>query len=259
MMPLRVMLDRGPPAFVPNAAFFAGAAGLSLDLSDKSTLYTDSARTTLVTTAGDLIGSPSDLSGNGKHPTQATSGARPAWQTTYAALDGVNDCWATPSINFTGTDKITVIVSLYVNNTTSDMVMELSSNLAAYAGAFYFVTGNDSGFTQSYISNSNGTNVPRGAGVARSLSQFDVFSGIHDIAGSISTAVLDRVAGTSSTASKGTGNFGNYPLYIGSRAGSTLYFSGRISRLIVIGRKLTAPEIAAAEAWCAAPVGVVLP
>ena len=60
-----------------------------------------------------------------------------------------------------------------------------------------------------------------------------VISASHDIAGSLSTIRRNSVAGTSATGSKGTGNYGNYPLYIGARAGSSLWFNGRLYQLVI--------------------------
>jgi len=58
---------------------------------------------------------------------------------------------------------------------------------------------------------------------------------------------------------QGEGNFGNYPLYIGARGGSGAFFSGRIYRLLIIGRSLTTTERATAKRWAAQPAGVTLP
>ena len=51
-------------------------------------------------------------------------------------------------------------------------------------------------------------------------------------------------------ADQGTGTYGNYPLYIGRRGGTTMPFNGRIYQLIVRGAASNAGQIAAGEAWC---------
>ncbi|MBP9131497.1 MAG: hypothetical protein KBF50_14610, partial [Steroidobacteraceae bacterium] len=66
-------------------------------------------------------------------------------------------------------------------------------------------------------------------------------------------------SGTSGTGEKGTGTFGNYPLYIGRRGGSSLPFSGRIYSLTILGRTANAAEITEAESYAAEKTGVVLP
>jgi hypothetical protein len=52
-----------------------------------------------------------------------------------------------------------------------------------------------------------------------------------------------------STADQGDGNFGNYPLYIGRRGGTTLPFNGHLYSLIVRGAATTATRIAQTERW----------
>jgi len=54
----------------------------------------------------------------------------------------------------------------------------------------------------------------------------------------------------SGTASAGTGNFGNHPLYIGRRNNASIPFNGRIYQLIVRGAASNDGQIAATEAWC---------
>jgi len=68
----------------------------------------------------------------------------------------------------------------------------------------------------------------------------------------IANKIYGRVNGTTYTnpVDIGTGNFGNYPLYIGRRGGTTLPFNGRIYQLIIRGAASNAGQIAAGEAWC---------
>ena len=47
----------------------------------------------------------------------------------------------------------------------------------------------------------------------------------------------------------GTGNYGNYPMYIGARAGTSLWFNGRLYGLVVAGKAASVSEIASTEAW----------
>ena len=49
--------------------------------------------------------------------------------------------------------------------------------------------------------------------------------------------------------SVGTGNYGNYPLYIGARAGTSLFYTGREYETIVLGRAVTATELTNTEGY----------
>ena len=85
-----------------------------------------------------------------------------------------------------------------------------------------------------------------------------VITSLHDISVDLSTFRRNGVAATSGVYDKGTGNFGNYALYIGRRGGTTLPFNGRIYSLTILGRTATAAEITAAESYAAGKCGVTL-
>jgi hypothetical protein len=71
----------------------------------------------------------------------------------------------------------------------------------------------------------------------------------------LSTLLRNGVAGTSGTGDKGAGNFGNYPLYIGSRAGTSLPFNGNLYSLIIRGAQSTDAQIAATESYSNSKTG----
>ena len=54
---------------------------------------------------------------------------------------------------------------------------------------------------------------------------------------------------SSSSGDQGSGNYGNYALYIGASAGTSLFFNGRLYGLVVAGKQASASEIASTEAW----------
>lgn len=241
-------------AFSPSASFFAGAQGFAYDLSDASKLYVDSARTVQVATAGDLIGSVSDLSGNGNHASQGTTSSKPAWQTTYAALDGFDDFWSIASLNFTATDKVTVVVGLRkLSDAAVGCVTELSTNAGTNSGAFVmfapFAPSND------YAMRANGTTPQTASKTGYAAPVSSVISGAGDIAGDSTVLRVNGAQVTAVGGDLGTGNLGNYPAYIGRRAGTSLPLNGRIYRMIVIGRLLNATELAQAERWCNTTTG----
>ncbi len=244
-------------AFSPSASFFAGAQGFAYDLSDASKLYVDSARTVQVATAGDLIGSVSDLSGNGNHASQATGASKPAWQTTYATFDGFDDFWSTASLNFTATDKVTVVAGVRkLSDAETGMILELSQNAGTNTNSFYLA---NSGATPNWAVNSRGSAAPASAvGSTGAAPNTAVVSAQCDISGDSLVIRGNGAQLSRSVADQGTGNYGNYPLYIGRRGGSSLPFNGRIYRMIVIGRLLNATELARAERWCALNTGVAL-
>jgi hypothetical protein len=87
-----------------------------------------------------------------------------------------------------------------------------------------------------------------------------ILTGIGDISGDTSTVRYDGTQVATSTGDQGTGNYLAYPLYIGARAGTSLFFNGHIYSLIVrFGPNLDATQIANAERWTALRNGVTLP
>jgi hypothetical protein len=112
-------------------------SGLNLWLKADGVLYTDSARTTLVTADGDPIGSASDSSGNNYHYSQATSGSRPTYKTSIVngqpvfRFDGSADY-------FDGPDHVSALTS-----GTFFCVVKLDADPPAYlqTGGFRYGSG----------------------------------------------------------------------------------------------------------------------
>lgn len=80
----------------PGDLFAASEAGSWYDPSDLSTLWKDTAGTSPVIAAGDLVARMDDKSGNGNHVSQATGALRPIFQldgqgNPYLLFDGVDD------------------------------------------------------------------------------------------------------------------------------------------------------------------------
>jgi hypothetical protein len=232
-----------------------GLQGLMLDLSKASSLYTDSTRTTLVSAAGDAIGSPSDLSPNANHPLQATSTKRPLWQTTYADFDGVDDVWATPVIDFSGTDAVTVVTAFRKTSDATTALLYEYGNVSSNAGSFGCFTSVGGAPIQSFARGSLGQSVST-AGFASPVTV------VHTLQQDISAPLLrQRINGgswTTNTGTQGTGSLGSsYAFTIGLR-GSSLQYKGGFYRQFVIGKQLSDAELAIAEAWANETV-LVLP
>jgi hypothetical protein len=242
-------------AFDIRSLFTAGEQGIWLDPSDFSSLYQDSAGTTPVTAVGQPVGKILDKSGRGNHATQSTGASRPTLQQDsngmyYLSFDGTDDGMATPSINFTGTDAVTVFAGVRKNSdAAAGLVVELSASLTSNAGTFYLAAPQGAG-AAAYAFASRGsitvTNITAGA----TAPDTSVIVGVGDISGDIELIRRNGTQAGVSTADQGTGNYGNYPLYIGRRNNASLPFNGRIYQLIIRGAESNAGQIAATEAWC---------
>jgi hypothetical protein len=173
------------------------------------------------------------------------------------SFDGVDDALATPSIDFTATDEMTVFAGVRkLSDAAVGIVVELSADVNANSGVFsqyVQTTGRYGTISRGTISAaaqeaSNTSNVPSS----------DVLSVISDISGDAATLRNDGSVTASSVADQGAGNFGNYPLYIGARAGTSLYFNGHLYGLTVRGALTDDAVVQAVEAVMATKTGVTL-
>ncbi|WP_407473536.1 hypothetical protein [Sulfitobacter sp. PM12] len=250
--------------YSPEALFAGGEAGAWYDPSDTSTLWQDTAGTIPVTADGQSVARMDDKSGNGNHATQATASKQPTYKTNgslrWLSFDGVDDGMAVPSFDLTSTDKVNLYAGIERNSAGAKVVVELSSDWFSNTSSFTVSSGTGTSF---YVSSSRGTATGSAAQGARwtteeSLPDAAVISADHSISGNLSRIRRNGVYGTNGTASKGAGNFGSYPFYIGARASSSLYFSGKIYGLIVRGSLSTGTEINDAETYLADKSGVTL-
>lgn len=168
----------------------------------------------------------------------------------YLRFDGTDDSMATGSISFTSTDKMTVFGGVRKINDTVSIYTELSANLNSSAGSFLLLSGTNN--VTGFEGTSRGS-APAALGTtarfAIAAPVTAIVTDIFDISAPLARIRVNGVVGTDGTSSQGTGNYGNYPLYIGSRAGPSLPFNGRIYSLIIRGAASTAQQISNTETW----------
>jgi len=171
----------------------------------------------------------------------------------YLEFDGTDDSLLTNSVNFTATDKMTVWAGVRkLSDAATAVIAELSANSGANNGVF--VLGAPwSPATKRYSFNSNG-NAGSVSEAATTSATFNapitnVLTGIGDISGDIATLRINAVQAATSSSDQGTGNYGNYPLYIGRRNNATLPLNGNLYSLIIRGAQSTDSQISATETW----------
>lgn len=239
---------------IVSSLFSNGEQGAWYDPSDLSTMYQDAAGTIPVTAVGQPVGKILDKSGRGNHATQSTTASRPTLQQDtsgkyYLSFDGVDDYLSTRSVDFTATDKMTVLAGVRkLSDAATATLFETSSNIINNNGTLFFGSPTS---TNSYQFNSKGSSESiAGSGNGVYVAPItNVVAGISDISGD---SVILRVNGNQvaqSTADQGTGNYGNYPLYIGRRGGASLSFKGHLYGLIVRGALSSTAEITSAESY----------
>lgn len=253
--------DRHSPfRFNPATLFAGGEQGVWYDPSDLTTLFQDSAGTTPVTAVGQPVGRILDKSGQGNHAFQTTPASRPTLNVDgngryYLLIDGIDDSLLTNSINFTTTNKMTVWTGVRkLSDAALGMLMELGASVPS--GNFYVLAPNGAA-SAGYQWRSRGTiaaDVNSPSTYAAPIT--NVLTGIGDIAAPQATLRINGAQVNTSSASQGTGNFGNYPLYIGRRNNASLPFNGRLYGLIVLGAAASNWQVFAAEQYMAQKTGI---
>jgi hypothetical protein len=86
----------------------------------------------------------------------------------------------------------------------------------------------------------------------------NVFTGLGDISADVSILRVNSTQVATSSTDQGTGSYGAYPLYIGARGGSSLFFRGRDYGIIVrFGPNLSNTMILDTEEWLGNKTGVL--
>lgn len=177
----------------------------------------------------------------------------------YLAFDGVDDSLSTAAINFTATDKMSVFSGVTKNTDGSaGCVAELSATAITNNGSFALFSS--AGGAVWYVAG-RGTALGSFACATFTAPITNTISSMIDIAQpALASELIPRINTTvnqtgASGTDIGTGNFGNWPLYIGRRGGTTLPFNGRLYSLIVRGAASSVTEIADTELWVNARTG----
>ncbi len=245
-----------------NVTTLAAAYTLRLEGAGSVTLSgtatgTFSAGTHSVTcTAGTLTVTVSGTVNNADLRLTADVAGQPAYQAVtnsttydtanfrpYLRFDGSDDSFGTASIDFSGTDKVTVWAGVTALNDVTSMISELSINSSSQNGSFSLLRYTGFQFA------SRGTAIAEAANAPWTAPQTNVLVGQGDIAADVCRVRRNGSQIANVTTDQGTGNFGNYPLFIGARNNASLRFNGRLYGLIVRGAQSSADQIAATESW----------
>jgi hypothetical protein len=203
----------------------------------------------------------------GNHATQATAAARPILRQDgalyYLEFDGVDDSLATASIDFSATDEMSVFAGVRkLSDAAQGMLVELSANAGSNNGAFFITAPNNAG-TGNYAVLGRGSTTAFYLPATYSAPITNVVAALYDISGAtIADQITPRINGVvdrdAPSGTMGTGNFGNYPLYIGRRASASSPLNGRIYSLIVRGALTSGDLLTATETYVADETGVTI-
>jgi hypothetical protein len=174
----------------------------------------------------------------------ATTGFLP-----YLKFDGVDDSLSTNSISFTITDKMSVFAGVRkLSDAARGILAELSPDALTNNGSFLLGAPYNTGSNEFkfYCGGTTRTGVDY---LSPGTPTTRVITGLNNIATPVVTIRADGVQAATSSSSQGTGNYGNYPLYIGRRANAGLPFNGQLYSMVIVGKAVNSVELTVTEAY----------
>ena len=177
-----------------------------------------------------------------------------AGKATVGALfaDGIDDGMVTPSIDFSGTDKMTVWAGVEkLSDAARGMLIELGT------GGLNTFSLNTPNPTSAYTFVSFGSVQSQASAPITSYPAPNaaVITGISDISGDRVTLQVNGVQVAQSTSDQGTGNYSNNPIYLFRRGGTSLPFNGIFTGLIVRGAQSSAAQISNGNTYINSTLG----
>lgn len=237
----------GTPSLTAQVqALFAkySAAGGMWDFTDMATLFQDSARTVPVTAASQPVGGVNDISGLHRVLAQPTSGKRPLFNGAGITPDGVDDFLVTAAnFDLSACDKVVVGMGYEKIDDTTRMMSELSHDVGANAGSFWLLSGPSGGGYQGVRGRGSASSPGEAKFTTARGNTYGAHLSRHSIPADLSEVWWNGVKGIDGTGDKGTGNFGSYPLYLLSRAGTGIFSNTPTRRALVMGVPVAGTQV----------------
>lgn len=179
----------------------------------------------------------------------------------YLEFNGSTWSMSAAAIDFSGTDKMTVFAGVRkLSDAATGCLVELSA--ASFSNPGSFNVFSPANLAPEYFFGLRASALSRqGTATTYTAPITNVLACAYDIAQpTTALEIQPRINTLVPTMSydggeSGTGNFGNYPLFIGARNSTLFPFNGRIYSLIIRGAASSASEIAATEAYINARTG----
>ena len=173
----------------------------------------------------------------------------------YLKANGTSSAMSTNSIDFTATDKMTVVTGVRkLSDAAQGMFIELNVDTSGN-GSFYCIAspGNSAGW--GGLSKGTIARAPQVVtGYIAPIS--DVYTLLNDISAPFSKLILNSKQVDSNISSQGIGNFGNYPFYLFARAGTSLFLNGQFYGAIIRGAQSDTASVTQTENYMAQKTGI---
>lgn len=162
----------------------------------------------------------------------------------YIKYDGLNSSLSTASINFTATAQMSVFSGVRKTNTTEGIIALLGTTLTSN-GSFFL----DAQSTLYQFSSKGTTQTGPNSAASYPSPETATLALLASISAPYLVGNRNGTQIVSSVATQGTGNYGTHPLYFGASVGTSLFFNGYEYQTIIVGKTLTATEIANTETY----------
>ena len=171
--------------------------------------------------------------------------------------DGVDDFMQTASVDFTATDKMFVCAGVRkLIDGSNGTIAELSIVSDSNNGSFFLrASGGGLANYQWNIRSATTNYSPVNNFAAPDTSVLTLEA---NLASPLTVTRRNAVQQTTLATPSGGGNFGNYPLYFGRRAGTSLPYNGLDFGMVICGKTLTSTQISQTERYIAQRTGVTI-
>lgn len=245
----------GAPAFDPASLFGSGEAGGAWAMTAANLRQLSGGTGTVAN--GDPVGYVLDLSGNGKHLTQAVSGQRPLYAVsggvTYIDFDGVDDILSTASLTMSTTDQTTLIIA-WAPVSVTGAIQPISARTWSGPGSWSVYAGIFGANRLDFQLNSGAQFITGVSGATRVVHSMTMDRAAGTVAAQIVLQENGIRVGTP-TGVLSSGSNADYIFDVGS-ANGFLVSGMEVSAILLINRVLTAQELLDAETWAAGFAGV---
>ena len=165
----------------------------------------------------------------------------------YLKADGAYTSMSTNSINFSATNNMTVVSGVRkLSDAAQGVVSELSATSASNNGSFTLSA--PGGAATNYTWLSKGTTADTVTATPYTSPISGVLTGLASISAPSNTIRVNGTA-TSDTNTQGTGNYGNYPLYLFARNNSSSFLNGYFYGAIIRGATTSGTDLTNAESY----------
>lgn len=173
----------------------------------------------------------------------------------YLRFDGVDDNLQTSTLDLSASDKVCIFSGIRKLSTSAGNICEFSTSVNSNNGSFQLGAPSNAGANE-YGFNSKGTVVSTAVTSNTFVPPItNVVTAYGDISGDNAIVRINGSQNVQSLTDQGTGNFGSYVLYFGSRAGTSTFLNGLVYNLIVRGGPSSDTEITSTEYWINQRVG----